>query len=99
MHAAELGLIWTIWLAWIRHQKILDRAAFDRSSLVTYSPAEYLPPLDTGASEAPKAQKGAPAYAKQPILSVPRPAHNRSQTIGAPPALKLDRDVPLPKIV
>ena len=99
LHTAAVALIWTISLAWIRQQKILDRAAFDRSSLVTYSPEEYLPPLDTGASEAPKAQKGDPAYAKQPILSVPREADNRSQTIVAPPDLKLNHDVPLPNIV
>src|SRR6202022_3992002 len=99
LHTAAVAVIWTISLSWIRQQKILDRAAFDRSSLVTYSPEEYLPPLDTGAAEAPKAQKGDPAYAKQPILSVPREADNRSQTIVAPPDLKLDRDVPLPNIV
>ncbi len=100
LHTAAVALIWTISLSWIRQQKILDRAAFDRSSLVTYSPEEYLPPLDTGASEAPKAQRGDPAYAKQPILSVPREADNRSQTIVVvPPDLKLDRDVPLPNIV
>jgi TonB family protein len=99
LHTAAIALIWTISLSWIRQQKILDRAAFDRSSLVTYSPEEYLPPLDTGASEAPKAQKGDPAFAKQPILSVPREADNRSQTIVAAPDLKLDRDVPLPNIV
>ena len=57
LHTAAAALIWTISLSWIRQQKILDHAAFDRSSLVTYSPEEYLPPLDTGASEAPKAQK------------------------------------------
>ena len=99
LHTAAVALIWTISLSWIRQQKILDHAAFDRSSLITYSPEEYLPPLDTGASEAPKTQKGDPAYAKQPILSVPREADNRSQTIVAPPDLKLDRDVPLPNIV
>jgi TonB family protein len=99
VHAAALALIWTISLSWIRQQKILDKATFDRSSLVTYSPEEYLPPLDTGASEAPKTQKGDPAYAKQPILSVPREADNRSQTIVVPPDLKLDRDVALPNIV
>jgi TonB family protein len=99
LHTAAAALIWTISLSWIRQQKILDHAAFDRSSLVTYSPEEYLPPLDTGASEAPKVQKGDPAYAKQPILSVPREADNRSQTIVVPPDLKLDRDVPLPNIV
>jgi len=99
LHTAAVALIWATSLAWIRQQKILDRPAFDRSSLVTYSPEEYLPPLDTGASEAPKAQEGDPAYAKQPILSVPPEADNRSQTIVVPPDLKLDRDVPLPNIV
>jgi len=99
LHTAAVALIWTISLSWIRQQKILDHAAFDRSSLVTYSPEEYLPPLDTGTSEAPKTQKGDPAYAKQPILSVPQEADNRSQTIVVPPDLKLDRDVPLPNIV
>src|ERR1700694_2769096 len=99
LHTAAVALVWTISLSWIRQQKILDHAAFDRSSLVTYSPEEYLPPLDTGASEAPKTQKGDPAFAKQPILSVPREADNRSQTIVVPPDLKLDRDVPLPNIV
>ena len=99
LHAAAVALIWTISLSWIRQQKILARAAFDRSSLVTYSPEEYLPPLDTGASEAPKAQEGDPAYAKQQILSVPPEADNRSQTIVVPPDLKLNRDVALPNIV
>ena len=99
LHTVAAALVWTISLSWIRQQKILDHAAFDRSSLVTYSPEEYLPPLDTGASEAPKTQTGDPVYAKQPILSVPREADNRSQTIVVPPDLKLDRDVPLPNIV
>jgi TonB family protein len=99
LHTAAVALIWMISLSWIRQQKILDHAAFDRSSLVTYSPEEYLPPLDTGAPEAPKVQKGDPAYAKQPILSVPREADNRSQTVVVPPDLKLDRDVSLPNIV
>jgi len=99
LHAAAVALLWTITLSWIRQQKILDPTAFDRSSLVTYSPEEYLPPLDTGASEAPKMETGDPAYAKQPILSVPPEADNRSQTIVVPPDLKLDRDVALPNIV
>jgi TonB family protein len=99
LHAAAVALLWTITLSWIRQQKILDPAAFDRSSLVTYTPEEYLPPLDTGASEAPKMETGDPAYAKQPILSVPPEADNRSQTIVVPPDLKLDRDVALPNII
>ena len=90
LHTTAVALIWTISFAWIRQQKILDRAVFDRSSLVTFSPQEYLPPLDTGAPEAPKPQKGEPAYARQPILSVPREADNRSQTIVVPPDVKLN---------
>jgi TonB family protein len=99
LHAAVVALIWTISLAWIRQQKILDRNVFDRLSLVTYSPQEYLKPLDTGPSEAPKTQTGDPAYAKQPIISVPPEADNRDQTIVAPPDLKLNQDVALPNIV
>jgi TonB family protein len=99
IHACAAVLIWTLSLIWLRQQKILDTAAFDRSSLITYSPEEYLPPLDTGAGETPKPRVGDPAFAKQPILSVPREADNRAQTIVAPPDLKLDRDVPLPNIV
>ena len=58
LHVATVALLYTISLAWIRQQHILDRAAFDRSSLVTYSPDEYLPPLDTGTSEAAEGAKG-----------------------------------------
>jgi len=99
LHTAALVLIWMTSLAWLRQQKILDRSAFDRSSLVTYTPEEYLPPLDTGAAQPVETQKGDPVYAKQPILSVPREADNRSQTIVVPPDLKLDHDVPLPNII
>jgi TonB family protein len=99
LHAAAIVLLWTLSLSWIRQQRVLVHAAFDPSSLVTYTPEEYLPPLDTGASEAATEQAGDPAYAKQPIISVPREAGNRSQTIVVPPDLKLDRDVALPNIV
>jgi TonB family protein len=99
LHTVAGVLIWTISLAWIRQQKILNPEPFDRSALVTYSPEEYLPPLDTGVTKAQKTQKGDPAYLKQPILSVPREANNHSQTIVAPPDVKLDRDVPMPNII
>jgi TonB family protein len=99
LHATAAALVWAVSLAWLRQQKILEHPTFDRSSLVTYTPEEYLPPLDTGASEAPRVSKGDPVYAKQPILSVPKEADNRSQTIVVPPDIKLDHDVPLPNIV
>lgn len=99
LHAVALGLIWVVSLSWMRQQKILDRDKFDRSSLITYTPQEYLPPLDTGAPTPAKPQKGDPAYAKQPIISVPREANSRSQSVVVPPDIKLDQDVPMPNIV
>jgi len=104
LHGMAVYLICTVSLSWMQAQKVLTRPAFDSSSLVTYTPEEYLPPLDTGKSEDPrpeaaKEQKGDPVYAKQPILSVPPEADNHSQTIVVPPDLKLDHDVPLPNIV
>jgi TonB family protein len=98
IHACALVLVWTLSIAWLRQQRILA-PTFDRSSVITYSPEEYLPPLDTGKTEAAKPQLGDPVYARQPILSVPREANNRSQTVVVPPDLKLDHDVPLPNIV
>jgi TonB family protein len=110
LHGLAAGLIWMVSISWMRQQKILSNPAFDRSSLVTYTPEEYLPPLDTGAPEMPpEALKAAeaqtadpeadPEYAKQPVLSVPPEADNRSQTIVAPPDLKLNHDVALPNII
>src|SRR5581483_1196598 len=45
------------------------------------------------------ARGGNPAYAAQPIISVPPESDNLRQTIVAPPRIKLDRNVPLPNIV
>jgi TonB family protein len=66
--------------------------------VVYYSPEE-LPPLDTGTQHPAIAQKGDPAFAAQPIISVPPDSDNHKQTIVTPPNVKLDRDVPMPNIV
>ena len=55
--------------------------------------------LDTGHAHVAQPQKGEPAYAPQPIISVPPETDNRSQTIVTPPDIKLNRDVALPNIV
>ena len=44
-------------------------------------------------------KRGEPAFAPQPIISVPPEADNRSQTIVTPSDIKLNHDVPLPNIV
>jgi len=75
------------------------RQAFHRDEVVYYAPSEYLPPLDTGGTRKPLPQKGEPAYAQQPIISVPPEADNRNQTIVTPSDVKLNQDVPMPNIV
>ncbi len=99
LHAGAAALIWMVSLSWLKQQSIAATPAFDRSSLITYSPEEYLPPLDTGVKDPAPADKGDPEFARQPILSVPPEADNRRQTIVAPPDIKLNRDVPLPNII
>jgi len=99
LHLAIVALLWMVSISWLRQQKILVPPQFDRSSVLTYTPQEYLPPLDTGLPGPARRQKGDPVYAKQPILSVPREADNRRQTIVTPPDMRLTRDVALPNIV
>jgi TonB family protein len=99
LHSGAFALIWMLSLTWLRQQSIAATHDFDRSSLITYTPEEYLPPLDTGVTDPAPPAKGDPEYAKQPILSVPKEADNRRQTIVAPPDVRLNRDVPLPNII
>lgn len=99
LHSGAFALIWMLSLTWLRQQSIVATPDFDRSSLITYTPEEYLPPLDTGVTDPAPPAKGDPELAKQPILSVPPEADNRRQTIVAPPDVRLNHDVPLPNMI
>jgi TonB family protein len=99
LHLGAAALVWMVSAAWLRQQNVQVRPGFDRSDLITYSPEEYLPPLDTGSTDPALQAKGDPVPARQPILSVPPEADNRSQTIVTPPDIKLAHDVPLPNII
>ena len=72
---------------------------FTHSDVVYYTPSEYLPPIDTRPATPERAQKADPEYSAQPIISVPREADNRSQTIVTPPRVQIKHDVPVPNIV
>jgi TonB family protein len=96
--AACAALLGSIQL-WPQKPEVVVSPAFSRADVIYYVPSEYLPPLNTGGARKPVRQKGEPAYAPQPIISVPPEADNRSQTIVTPSDLKLNHDVPLPNIV
>ena len=99
LHLAVIaGMLWLVPL-WPHRDVIVQHPAFQKEDIIYYSPSEYLPPLDTGSAPVVQPQKGEPAYAPQPIISVPPQADNRTQTIVTPPDIKLNRDVALPNIV
>jgi len=79
--------------------EVVAMPVFDHAQVIYYQPSEYLPPLDTRSEEAAQPVKADPEFSRQPIISVPPEADNRSQTIVAPPRVKLQRDVALPNIV
>lgn len=79
--------------------QIVAKPMFDHAEVIYYQPSEYLPPLDTGKASAAEPAKADPEFARQPIISVPPEADNRSQTIVTPPNVRLKRDVALPNIV
>jgi len=98
-HVVVIAALWGWAQLWPQRPRIMDRPVFHSSDVIYYQAAEYLAPLNTGGAQVRVAKKGEPEYAAQPILSVPPEADNRTQTIVAPPKLKLERDVPLPNIV
>jgi TonB family protein len=94
-----IAALWGWAQIWPQRPQVIDRPVFHSSDVIYYQASEYLAPLNTGGTDVQSAKKGEPEYAAQPIISVPPEADNHTQTIVAPPTLKLDRDVPLPNVV
>ena len=84
--------------------QVVAKPVFDHAQVIYYQPSEYLPPLDTRRAPAAQPRKADPEFSRQPVISLPREADNRSQTvvspnIVAPPSVRLQRDLTLPNIV
>ena len=77
----------------------MAKPTFDHSQVIYYQASEYLPPLDTRSARPAQPAKADPEFSRQPIISLPPEADNHSQTIVAPPKVKLKHDVALPNIV
>jgi len=97
-HITVIALLWGAVQLWPQ-PRILNQPVLSKDEVISYSPSEYLPPLDTGDRQIQQEEKGEPEYAPQPIISVPPEADNRTQTIVTPPDIKLSHDVPLPNVV
>jgi TonB family protein len=99
-HTIALTLLVSLGRFLALHPEPVPRPVFDpRTQVIYYDASEYLPPIDTRSTPSAPRAKVDPEYARQPIISVPPEADNRSQTIVTPPNVKLKRDVALPNIV
>jgi TonB family protein len=100
-HFAVFALIVAFTRFFALQPRVVAAAApvFDHSQVVYYQASEYLPPLDTRAADPAPPKAPDPEFSRQPIISVPPEADNRSQTIVTPPQVKLKHNVPLPNIV
>jgi TonB family protein len=98
-HVLALLLIWAESRFLALQPHAATQPAFTHADVVYYTPAEYLPPLDTRRSPSAHARKADPEYSAQPIISVPPEPDNRAQTVVAPADIKLQRDVAMPNIV
>lgn len=79
--------------------RVASKPAFQHSQVVYYRASDYLPPLDTRPASDAAPRKADPEFSRQPIISLPREADNRSQTVVTPPQVKLKADVAMPNVV
>ncbi len=98
-HIAAVFAIWAGSRFLALQPQAFPKPTFTHVDVVTYSPSEYLPPIDTRRANPVPMQKTDPELSAQPIISLPPETANHSQTLVTPPKVKLHRDVPLPNIV
>ena len=98
-HAVAIALLIGVTRFFALQPRVVAKPIFDHSQVIYYQPSEYLPPLDTRSERSAQLRKPDPEFARQPIISLPPEANNRSQTLVAPPDVKLKRDVDMPNIV
>ena len=98
-HGLLIAILWSTSALWPQGTRVVVPGVFHNSDVVYYSAPEYLQPLNTGSTKVRLPKKADPAYAPQPIISVPPEPDNHRQTVVTPPKIKLDHDVPLPNVV
>ncbi len=98
-HAVAFALLIGLTRFFALQPQVVAMPTFSHSQVIYYQPSEYLPPLDTRTAQSEQLEKADPEFSRQPIISLPPEADNRSQTIVTPPNVKLKSDVALPNIV
>ncbi|MGC1370532.1 MAG: TonB family protein [Candidatus Sulfotelmatobacter sp.] len=98
-HAVAILVIWAGSRLARLQSAVTIQPGRTHAEVVYYTPSEYLPPIDTRRANPSPSKKAEAEQSSQPIISLPRDADNRRQTIIAPPKVKLHRDIALPNVV
>jgi TonB family protein len=98
-HAAAILMIWAGSRFLALQPQPTVQPAFTHADVVYYTASEYLSPIDTRRADPAPAEKPDPEYSAQPIISLPPEAENHSQTIVAPPKVRLHHEAALPNVV
>ncbi len=98
-HAVAIALLIAVTRFFALQPQVVAKPVFDHAQVIYYKASEYLPPIDTRSERSARPSRPDPELARQPIISVPPEPDNRSQTLVAPPNVKLKRDVTMPNIV
>src|SRR5713226_7249093 len=95
-HILALALLLGMTRFFAVQPRVMPRSTFQRAQVIYYPPSEYLPQLDTRRSNRGTEGKAEPEYSRQPVISVPREADKRVQTLVTPAAIRLKRNIALP---
>ena len=99
-HVFVMVALWGFSQTYLQRPRVEIEPLTRHTTLTYYQVSEYLPPVFTASVPAKVAQRGQPAYSKQPIISLPAKPDNSRQTIVNPAAPKLiARAVNLPNLV
>ena len=99
-HAFVVVAIWGMWHTYWSRPRVEIEPVSRHTTLTYYQVSEYLPPVMTPRAPAKIKLQGEPAYAPQPIISMPENPDNARQTIVNPAAPKLiPNAVKLPNMV
>lgn len=99
-HGGLLSLLYLVpFLALFSQKPVVVKP--QHSTITYYNVSEYLPPVNPQKKLAPARSKrpADPAYAPQPIISVPQSLDNVEQTVVDPNSVRLKQNVPLPNLV
>ncbi len=98
-HILAIAMIWagSRVLAWSPQVDL--QPAFPHDQVVYYTAEDSVPPIDTRQLSPARGEKPEPEFSAQPIISLPRDAENRTQTVVTAPKVKLRDDIALPNVV